>query len=197
MFFSLLRPNPTGQPTCVNAFLTPQECQTLISSGENDLELQIAKTEDHQIHESLRKSQISWFDPNGANAWLFNRIRDCINEVNAHWFGYRLDGFEGIQFTKYSCNKNQQGDFYSSHKDTVMLPGGTVRKLSFTIQLSDPETYEGGEVILYNSLIDCAPLSRATGSMSLFPSYTIHEVRPVTKGIRYSLVGWCCGPAFT
>ena len=46
------------------------------------------------------------------------------------------------------------------------------------------------------SLTDFATLSRATGSISFFPSYTIHEVKPVTRGTRYSLVGWACGPAF-
>ena len=130
------------------------------------------------------------------HAWLFNRIRDCTNAVNADWFRYDLIGFEGLQFTKYAYGKDARPDFYSSHKDTALLPGGTVRKLSFTIQLSDPETYEGGDVVLYNSLIDTANLSRALGSISFFPSYTIHEVTPVTRGVRHSLVGWACGPAF-
>lgn len=196
MFFFLLRSNLVGQATSVNNFLTPEECKAIVGSGENNLDLQVAKTEDHQVHQDLRKSEISWLDPNGEHAWLFNRIRDCTNDINAHWFGYNLIGFEGIQFTKYSYNKDGHPDYYSSHKDTALLPGGTIRKLSFTIQLSDPETYDGGDVVLYSSLTDSLALTGALGSISFFPSYTIHEVRPVTKGIRYSLVGWCCGPAF-
>ena len=196
MSFFLLRSNLVGQPTGLNTFLTPEECKTLISSGENNLELKVAKTEDHQVHQNLRKSEICWFNPDGVHAWLFNKIRDCMHDVNTQWFGYNLIGFEGIQFTKYSYNKNEDPDFYSSHKDTVLLPGGTIRKLSFTIQLSDPETYQGGDVVLYNSLIDSVTLSGALGSISFFPSYTIHEVKPVTQGTRYSLVGWACGPAF-
>jgi PKHD-type hydroxylase len=134
-------------------------------------------------------------NPDGEHRWLFERVRDCINAVNSDWFRYDLTGFEGIQFTKYS-HRAGDADFYRSHKDTVTLPGGTVRKLSFTIQLSDPDSYGGGEVVLYESLTDSANLSRAIGSISLFPSYTIHEVAPVTHGVRYSLVGWACGPAF-
>src|SRR5271165_6567807 len=168
MFFFLLKSNITGQPTVFHNFLTPEECKTLISSGEGDLDLQIAKTEDHQVHENLRKSQIAWFSPNGAQAWLFNRVRDCISAVNADTFRYDLIGFEGLQFTKYSYNKDQAPDYYSSHRDTVLLPGGTIRKLSFTIQLSDPESYSGGDVVLYNSLTDSATLSRALGSISFF-----------------------------
>jgi len=127
--------------------------------------------------------------------WLFDRIKDCVNGVNSDWFRYDLTGFEGIQFTKYSL-KAGEPDFYSSHVDTASLPGGTVRKLSFTVQLSDPESYSGGDVVLYKSLIDSVNLSRDLGSISFFPSYTIHEVMPVTRGVRYSLVGWACGPAF-
>ena len=50
--------------------------------------------------------------------------------------------------------KGDRADFYASHTDTQSLPGGTVRKLSFTVQLSEPESYEGGDVILYNTLTD-------------------------------------------
>ena len=192
----LLKKNMVGQPTGLNNFLTPQECTRIIDHGENGLGLKVAKTEDHEVHANLRKSEISWFNPDGEHTWLFNRIRDCLNDVNANWFGYNLIGFEGIQFTKYAYKKESPPDFYSSHKDTTLLPGGTVRKLSLTVQLSDPATYDGGDVLLYNTLTDSIPLSRALGSVSFFPSYTIHEVMPVTRGVRYSLVGWAYGPAF-
>src|SRR5438034_2288328 len=133
----LLKTNLIGQPTGLNDFLTPDECKRVIGIGENDLELKVARTEDHQIHENLRQSEISWFDATDEHTWLFNKIKDCINDVNANWFGYHLIGFERIQFTKYSHQTNGQADFYSSHQDTTSLPGGTIRKLSFTIQLTD------------------------------------------------------------
>ena len=79
-----------------------------------------------------------------------------MNAVNSDWFRYELAGFEGIQFTKYAY-KGGQADFYSSHIDTLSS-NGTVRKLSFTVQLSHPDSYSGGDVILYKSLIDSAAL---------------------------------------
>jgi PKHD-type hydroxylase len=195
MYFFSVRSDSVGQPTFVANFLSAEECNRIISIVESSGQLYAGKTEDHQIHESLRKSDITWLNPDGEHRWLFERIRDCINAINADWFRYNLTGFEGIQFTKYSY-KSRAGDFYSSHKDTATLPGGTIRKLSFTIQLSDPNSYGGGDVVLYSSLIESATLTRDIGSMSFFPSYTIHEVVPVNRGIRYSLVGWACGPAF-
>lgn len=194
MAFFLLKPPLTGH-LAVNAFLTAEECRRIIEGGERTLELAPGKTEDRRS--SLRKSDIAWFSPEGEYNWLFQKIADCINNVNGHWFGYNLVGFEGIQFTKYSQGKNDSGGFYSAHKDTALLPGGTIRKLSFTVQLSDPDAYEGGDVVLYDSFSDSTTLGRGVGSISFFPSYTIHEVTPVTKGTRYSLVGWACGPAFT
>jgi len=192
MYFFSLRSDSIGQPTFVPNLLTPEQCASIVKTGEVTVRLQAGKTEDHRVHETLRKSEIGWLNPESELRWLFDKVKECVNAVNADWFRYDLTGFEGIQFTRYSA----QGDFYSSHVDTASLPGGAVRKLSFTIQLSDPDSYEGGEVVLYNSLIDSVTLSRTLGSISFFPSYSIHEVKPVTRGVRYSLVGWACGPAF-
>jgi PKHD-type hydroxylase len=194
MYFFSLRSDAVGQATFVANFLTPAECGEIIGYGENCLTLNAGKTEDHQVREKLRKSEIGWLNPNSELRWLFDKVKDCVNAVNSDWFRYNLSGFEGIQFTKYSSSGG--GDFYSSHVDTASLPGGSVRKLSFTVQLSDPESYSGGDVLLYTSLTDSVNLSRAIGSISFFPSYSIHEVLPVTRGLRYSLVGWACGPAF-
>jgi predicted 2-oxoglutarate/Fe(II)-dependent dioxygenase YbiX len=194
MYFFNLKSNLTGQPTFIPNFLTQEECSAIIDKCEANLRLKAGGTEDGKVHQELRSSEIAWLPPEGEHRWLFDRIRDCMNAVNSDWFRYDLVGFEGIQFTKYS-HKTGRTDFYSSHVDTV-ASNGTVRKLSFTVQLSDPERYGGGDVILYKSLTDSAALSRAIGSISFFPSYTIHEVLAVTSGVRYSLVGWGHGPAF-
>jgi len=189
-----LAPNLTGQPTCVGNFLSQEECEAIVAACEARLQLHDGGTEDGKVHEDLRSSEIAWLTPDGEHRWLFDKIRDCMNAVNADWFRYNLIGFEGIQFTKYA-HRAGRTDFYSSHVDTVSS-NGTVRKLSFTVQLSDPDSYVGGDVILYRSLIDSTGLGRAIGSISFFPSYMIHEVLAVTSGVRYSLVGWGRGPAF-
>jgi PKHD-type hydroxylase len=55
-----------------------------------------------------------------------------------------------------------------------------VRKLSISIQLTDPEKYEGGELYLYDN--DKGNLmSKTQGTLIMFPSYVLHEVMPVTK----------------
>jgi PKHD-type hydroxylase len=75
------------------------------------------------------------------------------------------------------------------------IVNGTVRKLSFTLQLSDPADYDGGELQLMNSKKPTIA-SREQGYVMVFPSYTLHEVTPVTRGTRYSLVSWVTGKPF-
>lgn len=66
------------------------------------------------------------------------------------------------------------------------------RKLSMSLQLSDPNDYEGGELLLHLSH-NPTVISKQKGMMVFFPSHTLHEVTPVTKGERYSLVAWIHG----
>lgn len=78
---------------------------------------------------------------------------------------------------------------------------GKIRKLSVTVSLSDPKDYEGG-----NLKFDLGPHRsdryhtceeiRPRGSIIVFPSHIHHQVTPVTKGTRYSLVAWNLGRPF-
>ena len=69
-----------------------------------------------------------------------------------------------------------------------------VRKLSFTLQLSDPDDYEGGNVQLINEANQNYIAPRQRGTIILFDSRTQHRVLKVTKGTRRSIVGWVVGP---
>jgi len=66
------------------------------------------------------------------------------------------------------------------------------RKLSVSIQLSDPEDYEGGDLeLLYGT--EPQKLDRSRGALIVFPSFMLHRVTPVTRGARWSLVAWLLG----
>ena len=105
------------------------------------------------------------------------------------FFNYDLTALEDLQFTIYN-----EGQFYKKHIDTL-YSSNQLRKLSFTIQLTDPSEYEGGDVLAHFSE-EPVTLKKDLGVMSLFPSNSLHEVTPITRGTRYSLVGWCTGPRF-
>ena len=69
-----------------------------------------------------------------------------------------------------------------------------VRKLSFAMQLSSPDDYEGGNVQLLDESGKSYIMPRKKGSIMLFDSRTQHRVHKVTKGVRKSIVGWTVGP---
>ena len=61
------------------------------------------------------------------------------------------------------------------------------------MQLTDPSEYEGGETRLHTSQAPFA-IPQTKGTITLFPSYTLHDVKHITKGQRKALVGWVHGP---
>jgi PKHD-type hydroxylase len=74
-------------------------------------------------------------------------------------------------------------------------PTARRRKLTFVVQLSAPDDYDGG-TLETNADGIVRQASRAVGSALMFPSFVLHRVAPVTRGERYSLTLWSHGPAF-
>ena len=69
-----------------------------------------------------------------------------------------------------------------------------VRKLSFVVQLSNHDDYEGGNLQLLDEAGNSYIAPRKRGTVILFDSRTSHRVLKVTKGTRKSIVGWTVGP---
>ena len=67
--------------------------------------------------------------------------------------------------------------------------------MSLSIQLTDPKEYEGGDLCLYQEEKGDI-MKKEQGTLILFPSYTLHEVKPITKGERNSLVSCVTGKQF-
>lgn len=196
MYLFHFRSNLIGQPTIVGDLFSEAECDDIVRIGELGLEVAAGRLEQHQVAKAIRRSGIGAFGPQGEVRCVFNRLRACLNDVNADWFRYDLIGFEGLQFTKHSARKDEP-DYYSSHMDLQATDMGTIRKLSFTIQLSQPESYEGGDVLLYETIQKSLPFSRKKGSVTFLPLHALHEVLPATSGVRYSLVGGAHGAPFS
>lgn len=170
-----------------NAF-TEEECEKIIAIG-NDRTQRQATTRGGDI-EKVRKSEVAWLYPSDDLDWAYRRVTDIIMNLNERFFGFDLFGAtEGFQFTKYTA----PGGKYGKHVDCA--PGTLIRKLSFTVQLSDPKDYKGGDLCLYLG-DEPEVMKKDRGFVALFPSYTLHEVTPVTKGTRYSLVSWITGKPF-
>jgi PKHD-type hydroxylase len=149
-------------------------------------------SENDLLNNEVRSCMLSNIKSNlDSNKWIFERITQAVNTINDQFFNFDLNEIETLQFTEY---KESQNDFYEKHTD-LMYQGVGTRKLSFSIQLSDPESYDGGNLILHFDNKGTNTM-RGIGDIIFFPSYILHEVTPVTRGTRYSLVGWVKGPRF-
>ena len=106
--------------------------------------------------------------------------------ANRECFGVSLNGFQEFQVAKYSA-----GDFYDYHMDSNIQDNRSQRKLSITVQLSDSIDYVGGDFEFSKDIgkLDKKKL-REKGTILVFPSFVYHRVTEVTKGERFSLVGW-------
>lgn len=170
---------------------TPAQCETIIRIGKNASldRAAIGSGKSSMVDETIRKSRTSWLSPADGNEWIFQKLTDAALLLNERFFKFDLLGFaEGIQFTEYES----PGGKYDPHVDSMY--NGKIRKLSISVQLSDENEYEGGDVICNygNEVV----MPRTQGTAIAFPSYALHGVKPVTKGTRYSLVAWITGPSF-
>ena len=197
--------------------LTPRFCDELLKYGKSQQE-QLALTggqtekvnkgkplEEKDILDLKKKrdSNIVWL----SDRWIYKEIQPFIHQANrlAGW-NFDWSFSESCQFTKYG-----PGQHYGAHCDSWEAPydnpsnpdtHGKIRKLSVTCSLSDPSEYEGGELeFQFRNQDDPTPKKKCVeilprGSICVFPSFVWHEVKPVTKGVRYSLVIWSLGYPF-
>jgi PKHD-type hydroxylase len=169
-----------------NDAFSKEECQTIINIAK-DKGLIKGTTRGKS---DVRNSKISWLYPIDGMDWVFRRVTDMTLSLNERFFKFDLFGLnEGFQFTNYEAPSGK----YGKHVDRGM--NTPVRKLSISIQLTNPEEYEGGELKLYNSEEETI-MDKTQGTLIIFPSYVLHEVMPVTKGTRNSLVTWVTGKQF-
>jgi PKHD-type hydroxylase len=108
------------------------------------------------------------------------------NEV---WKFNLISAQELIQYTEYYDTAEGHYDW---HQD--IGPGiGSQRKVSITVQLSEADEYEGGDLEMWSGGNHVAVAERGAGVVFIFPSYMMHRVTKVTKGTRRSFVLWVGG----
>ncbi len=85
-------------------------------------------------------------------------------------------------------NRYGEGMEYGAHVDAPYIDG--VRTdISFTLFLSDPADYDGGELMIDSAGAEDA-VKLAAGSLVLYPATSLHRVARVTRGTRLAAVGW-------
>lgn len=142
---------------------------------------------------SKRITDVSWFERNADTQWLYARLEGIAQQLNRQYYKYNIyaDLREALQYTIY---ESRQGGHYDWHVDHG-AGGADARKISLSVQLSEPNAYQGCDLELnFGDGTVAAP--RARGTVVAFASYVLHRVSPVTAGVRKSLVAWVSGPEF-
>jgi len=129
---------------------------------------------------SLRSSETRWLRRGELWDDLFSLLEQTISQVGWEIFEMKDLCLEPIQFTTYmpKC-------YYDWHIDWSEK---NERRLSFSVQLDDEYAYEGGDLRFQK--VPLKENQRFKGTFFLFKSEILHQVTPVTKGNRHSLVGW-------
>lgn len=189
--------------------------KTIVEILEKDIQMFDSQTEESKIYGNMLYKDIrnSKHVAIPTSHWIGGFLWYYIQRANRENFLFDLttiDG-EGVQYTHY-----EEGQFYDWHvdagihstykpekivssgnnisQDLVTVQGEYVRKLSFSLQLSDPEDYTGGEVQFMDNSRNSFFAPKQKGTIILFDSRTLHRVRKVKSGLRKSLVGWVVGP---
>ena len=168
----------------------PHEIDRILNFWEDDKTIKATLSGENKYQDDLRKSSVMFIQNTPENDWIYNKLANLAINCNNERYWFDLLGFhQELQLTRYS-----EGDFFDWHLD---FGAGEIsaRKLSMTIQLSDSDDYEGGDLqFMMNNKIENAP--REKGTIIIFPSFIMHRVTPITKGMRQSIVGWVSGPPY-
>jgi PKHD-type hydroxylase len=171
--------------------ITDEFCDLIIAQGRENIQQDAAINTDGKQDKSYRRGKVAWIEED----WISKMLNAYVETANkeANW-NFILTDKERVQFATY-----KKQDFYDYHRDCDIVQP-LYRKLSVTVQLSDPETYKGGDLFIRhfwgkaNLPIDEQLKSR--GTIIVFPSILLHSVTRVIKGTRHSLVQWYSGPDF-
>ena len=168
-------------------FFMPHELQWIDPLWQSENSVEATLSGEKVYDEELRRSSLIFLDAADQHRWIFDKLANVAEIANGQRYGFDLTGFyQELQLAEYA-----QGQFFDWHMD---FGAGEIshRKLSLTVQLSDPDDYDGGVLqFMINQRIVDAPKER--GTVIAFPSFLMHRVTPVERGVRRSLVGWVSG----
>jgi PKHD-type hydroxylase len=157
--------------------IKPEDASTLGQTGMSD----------------VRRSRVKWITKTEDTEWLYERMVALVQEANQVLWRFDITAVnEDIQYTEYHA---EDEGHYTWHQD-IGHGIAAQRKISITIQLSESDEYEGGDLQIWQGGEHAFNTERGAGVAVLFPSYMMHRVSKTTKGIRKSLVLWVGGSSY-
>lgn len=170
---------------------TPAELDAIEAHGDALLHEKAQIAVPGTDHDALRITRVAWIAHSSETALFYEKVAEVVRHLNANFYHFDVTGLENFQYTLYHGSEGGHYDWHIDYGGHNPRP----RKISISIQLSEPQAYEGCELHLKaGNRIDIAPKKR--GTIIAFPSFFLHRVTPVTAGTRKSLVVWAAGTPF-
>ena len=147
--------------------------------------------------EKFRVSNVGYHSANDPKLkFVFEKFNSVFEYVNSMFFNFDINGYDHFQYGEYDAKESGRYNWHMDlGLDTFSENVYATRKLSMSMLLNTPGIdFEGGDFQTFFSKEIDVPLKR--GQILIFPSFIVHRVKPVTKGIRRSLVIWVTGPGF-
>ena len=157
-------------------------------------ELNTGNEEDEKLRKDKNiKDRTTWkISPDDFVQEFLNDLNDFIIKANRKHFQFDLDTIDGPYYAEYPFDGRNT---FNWHMDIGTYPYNQ-RKLSFSLLLSDPSEYEGGDLQIWINNKDYITIPKEPGSITFFPSFLPHRVTPITKGIRRNFIGFVLGKPY-
>lgn len=145
-----------------------------------------------EVNKKSRDSDIMWLLHDRTSDWLYQKFSHLISMVNYDHFMYDIEGFDNFQYTVYRAKDKQHYDWHIDASNSYMT---FERKISASLILTEPNKYEGGEFecVVNGAVHEPFIAKPEAGDVIFFDSRMPHRVKPVTSGVRKSLVCWVMG----
>jgi PKHD-type hydroxylase len=154
-------------------------------------------------------NKVDWSDGRGSAGYLSEVVKNNNQLPDDHPLAKKLGEMILLKLDKNPLfmsaalpmkmvpplfNKYEHKQAYGRHIDGAIRPiAGTHHRvrtdLSVTIFLSDPQSYDGGELVIEDN-IGSRSVKFAAGDMVLYPGSSVHRVEPVSKGVRLAAFFW-------
>ena len=176
------------EPVTRDELLSEQQLREIITLGR-EYQPERAKV-GNVSYSDHRKVIRRHMELNERTQQFHDQMYALVQEMNKKYFGFEITGMLPPDYMLYG----PEFGHFGWHSDFVYQSLSVVRKLSLVIQLSDEKEYEGGELQVFLERPKAQPKER--GSVIAFPAFLQHQVTPVTRGVRQSLVIFSTGPMF-
>ena len=173
--------------------------ESTICKIENYLEGKdlISNQEMNDVYDkNIRSSEIYWMHQEGDEDELmpiYTEVAYKMRQINDCMWKYRVNGWEPFQYSQYDESYSGHFNWHIDVHPKFNVDDPDPRKISFSVGLSNINDYDGGDfMIKIDRNEKVFKLDR--GDVIAFPSWMLHKVSPVIKGLRRTLVGWGNGP---